>query len=168
VPLNTRWSISIPMRKKQNLPLATKARGKNGKWTVHPTAHDVVRDLRANGAAQATIAAKLGMPSSSFQGVLERNELLKDAYDEGTAEMHDELVGILMKQARDGYAPAAMFLLKASHGYRENTPIVATDKRTINILIPPAATAEELAKLTGAMRDITPTDTDEPEPSSAK
>ncbi len=145
------------MTKKATFPLATKARGKNGKWTVHQAAHEVVRNLRANGCAQATIASALGMPAATFRDVLDRDEALADPYGTGTAEMHDELVNILMKQARDGYAPAAMFLLKTSHGYRENTPVVPVDARQINILIPPAATAEELAKLTGAfMRDITP------------
>ena len=144
------------MSEKHQSQLATKARGKSGKWTVHTTAHAVVRNMRANGCAQATIAAALGMPAATFRDVLDRDDALAEAYGEGNARMHDELIGILMQQARDGYAPAAMFLLKASHGYRENTPVQSTDKRTVNILIPPAASADELAKLTAAMKDVTP------------
>ncbi|MBI1172496.1 hypothetical protein GC209_13950 [bacterium] len=144
------------MSKKTIIPFATKARGKSGAWTVHADAYPMVRSMRANGCAKASIAAALGMPASTFKDVLERDEALADAYGEGNAAMHDELVGLLMQQARDGYAPAAMFLLKSAHGYRENTPVAAPDQRTVNILIPPAATADELAKLTAAMRDITP------------
>lgn len=144
------------MKTKTNITLATKARGRKGAWTVHAAAYPLVRSMRANGCAMASIAAALGMPATTFKEVMERDEALAAAYGEGNAAMHDELVGLLMQQARDGYAPAAMFLLKSAHGYRENTPVAAPDQRTVNILIPPAATADELAKLTAAMRDITP------------
>lgn len=151
------------MSMKQTLPLASKARGKSGKWTVHPAAHEVVRNMRANGCAKATVASALGMTVDGLDGAIERDEALAAAFAEGNALMHDELVGILMQQARDGYAPAAMFLLKASHGYRDNTPVPQTDAKTVNIVIPPAASADELAKLTAAMRDVTP----QPDPLSA-
>lgn len=134
--------------------LAIKA---DNKWAVDSAAHEIVCNMRAQGCAIATIAAKLEMPTSTFRDVMERDDDLKSAFDQGTAEMHDELVNLLMVQAREGYAPAAMFLLKASHGYRENTPVRSTDKQTVNIIIPPAATADELMKLTSVMKDITPT-----------
>lgn len=141
------------MSKTTDTKLATK---RKGRWNVHASAYPIIRNMRSNGCARATIAAALGIPATTFGDILERDEALAEVYAEGTAAMHDELVGILMEQARKGYAPAAMFLLKASHGYRENAPVAAPDRRTVNILIPPAATAEELAKLTSAMRDVTP------------
>jgi len=139
--------------------LATKT---EGRWTVSPEAHSLVRRLRSNGCSQATIAAAIGVPPSTFRDLLDRDDDLKAAYEEGHGAMHDELVSLLMEQARSGNVASAIFLLKGSHGYRETTPVQPADKATpVNIVIPPSLSPADLAKLTNQLRDITPDETDD-------
>ena len=134
--------------------LATKT---EGRWTVSLEAHSLVRRLRSNGCSQATIAAAIGIPPSTFRDLLDRDDDLKAAYEEGHGAMHDELVSLLMEQARSGNVASAIFLLKGSHGYRETTPVQPADKApAISITIPPAMSASDLAKLTNQLRDVTP------------
>ncbi len=150
-------------RESQN-PLATKTQGR---WTVNPEAHDVVRRLRAAGAAQGTVAAAIGVPATTFRDILDRDDALAEAFEEGGAALETELVSLLLEQARKGYGPAAMFMLKSMRKFRENDPVQTATKAPINIVIPPAMDADQLAKLTQSMRDVTPADTGaegEPEP----
>ena len=145
------------MESNNNNSLATKT---DGRWAVSLKAHPLVRQLRSNGCSHATIAAAIGVPPSTFRDLLDRDDDLKAAYEEGHGAMHDELVGLLMEQARSGNVASAIFLLKGSHGYRETTPVLPADKApAINITIPPAMSAADLAKLTSHLRDITPDDT---------
>lgn len=136
--------------------LATKAQGR---WTVSPEAHDVVRRLRAAGAAQATVAAAIGVPTSTFRDLLDRDDALAEAFEEGGAALETELVSLLLEQARNGYGPAAMFMLKSMRKFRENDPVQTAAKAPINIVIPPPMDADQLAKLTQSMRDVTPSET---------
>lgn len=130
---------------------------KEGRWAVNPEAHPLVRRLRSNGCSQATIAAAIGVPPSTFRDLLDRDDDLKAAYEEGHGAMHDELVSLLMEQARSGNVASAIFLLKGSHGYREATPVQPTDKApTVNIQIPAPMTIEQIAAMTASMRDVTP------------
>jgi len=132
-----------------------------GRWTVGPEAHPLVRRLRSNGCSQATIAAAIGVPPSTFRDLLDRDDDLKAAYEEGHGAMHDELVGLLMEQARSGNVASAIFLLKGSHGYREHTPVQPADKPPpVNIVIPPSLSPTDLANLTSQLRNITPDDPD--------
>lgn len=156
----------IGMSKSTGKPLATKAQGR---WTVSPEAHDVVRRMRANGCANETIAAALGMPTSTFRDHVEKGGPLAEAYGEGHAAMRDELIGICMKAAREGYIPAAFFALKTMHGLRENMPVSPADKApTVNIQIPAPMTSEQIAAMTASMRDVTPDSEDEPMKSKSK
>ncbi|MEP5758062.1 MAG: hypothetical protein ABJ327_01885 [Litoreibacter sp.] len=146
--------------------LAIKAQGR---WTISPEAHDVVRRMRANGCANETIAAALGMPTSTFRDHVEKDGPLAEAYGEGHAAMRDELIGICMKAARDGYVPAAFFALKTMHGMRENTPVSSADKApTVNISIPAPMTEEQLAAMTAQMKVVSSDAVDEPVKSKPK
>lgn len=140
------------MNKEPTNPLATKAQGR---WTVSPEAHDIVRRMRANGCANETIAAALGMPTSTFRDHVEKDGPLAEAYGEGHAAMRDELIGICMKAAREGYIPAAFFALKTMHGMRENAPVSPSDKAPmVNISIPAPLTQEQLAAMTAQMKVV--------------
>ena len=88
-------------------------------WCITPGGCEQVRVWRSNGVNQADIARQLGIGPRSFRDLLERNQDLKDAYEAGSGQAESELVGILMKQAREGNTTAAIFLLKGAHGFRE-------------------------------------------------
>lgn len=137
-----------------------------------PEGREQVRVWRSNGVNQADIARQLGIGPRSFRDLLDRDEDLKDAYEAGSGQAESELVGILMRQAREGNTTAAIFLLKGAHGFREATPVAPKNDTapTVNITIPPSLSADDLSKLTASMRDVTPADqrTDEPTPNKRK
>ncbi len=144
-------------------PLATQANDSpKSRWTVTEAGRAAVREMRSNGVNQAVIASALGMSASTLRDCIERDEALKQAYDAGSGEMESELVGILMGQARKGNTTAAIFLLKGACGFRENTPVAPkSDTPAINITIPPAMSAADLAALTAQMRVVSSDATDD-------
>ena len=126
---------------------------KEGKFTVVTAAGVRLAKAMAEGGFPIMgIAARLGIPWSTFKGVRKRQPELDDVISLGYAEMEGELVTLLLEGARNGNFSCAMFLLKARAGYRDAGPQTPnTDKGpTINITIPPPLTAKQLKDLYGA------------------
>jgi len=124
-------------------------RRQKGKTYITADGLNLVREAAAGGLSKASIAARLGLGASTFRDLLKRDERAQAAFDEGLAANENELVSLLMQEAR-GDGPKAntarIFLLKTRHNYREVGP--ATDERQppVNIVIPPPMSAEELER----------------------
>lgn len=89
----------------------------------------VIEEMSMRGADIRSIAKALGCTDKILMRWREENEELEVALQNGRAFEHDQLVGKLMDVAINGKGKeaitAAIFLLKARHGYNEN----ATDDR---------------------------------------
>ncbi len=131
-------------------------------WIVTAEGRDLIRRDRSNGVAQSVIAGRLGMSPRSFTDVLNRDDDVKAAYDQGSGELETELVGHLMQHVRDGDRTSVIFALKALAGKREVGPApdapAQANQPNITIQIPPALSAADLQSMTSQMKDISPTD----------
>lgn len=119
---------------------------------------------RANGLSQASCASRLGISASTLRRIMDDDEEAKAAYDTGTGAMQDELVGLLMKHARDGDRTSAIFLLKGACGFREIGPTDGSSASapTVNITLPPPMSADQMQAQLAAMRDVTPPQAEQP------
>ena len=107
---------------------------------------ELIERLAARGATKGTIAAHLGIHRQRLSEMLnddaaENNAVLL-AWQRGHQRHEAKLVAILEKHALAGYSPAAMFLLKTMHGFRENDPQQAATL-AVNINVPQNMSREE-------------------------
>ena len=83
-------------------------------------AEEVIRELSATGHAIIGIAHQLGTTVEVFKRWLDENTELKAAFDQGREKERHTLHTVLYTAATEsGNTTAAMFLLKARHGYVE-------------------------------------------------
>jgi len=107
-------------------------------------AYSLVRELAAKGADQRSIARALEVSYPTFERWREEHpEIIDEALKEGRSQEHDVLVGSLLDTALNGKGAqavtAAIFLLKARHGYRENQDLQLDKPQvTINFELPGA------------------------------
>lgn len=140
--------------------------GKGGQGRSHfevtPTGLAIIKKLAANGCKLDTIAAALGCSRDTLAACRSRDAAVQEALDAGRAVMHDELVGLLMAQARAGAFIPAIFLLKSVFGYREGAQVEVNLDLGGVLVVPADMTVEEyLARKAEAgeietMRDVTP------------
>jgi len=154
------------MRTNAPISLAYRDPDQSGEpWIVTAEGRDLIRRDRSNGVAQSVIAGRLGMSPRSFTDVLNRDDDVKAAYDQGSGELETELVGLLMQHARDGDRTSVIFALKALAGKREVGPSpdapTQANQPNITIQIPPAMSSDQLAQMTANMRNVTPSSTDD-------
>ena len=71
-------------------------------WGVTKTGLAIIRKMAANGCKLETIAGALGCSHDALEACRRRQPEVQEALDAGRAVMHDELVDILMQQARAG------------------------------------------------------------------
>ncbi len=131
----------------------------DGTLTVTERGLGAIEAAAMAGASMPGIAALLGCSAGTLRDIRERQPEVDDAVSRGLAAEEQDLVLMLRKQARDGYAPAAMFLLKTRHGYRETTPVPPSSRPTTNILVLPAPLSDaEWAAIQSGSRviDATP------------
>ena len=139
--------------------------GKGGVGRAHlavtPTGLKVIKKMAANGNHLETIAAALGMSHDTLEQCRRRQPEVAAALERGRAEQHDELVEILMQQARAGAFVPAIFLLKSRFGYREGFVVDANVHVDLGgvLLLPAEVTVEqylEMKRAEGNMIDVTP------------
>ena len=124
----------------------------------------IIEQAAANGVSERRLAKALGMGLDAWLKIRRENPEARAAYAEAKAAEEDELVGTLMREARGApavfdengkqiraerppYVPAAMFLLKTRHGYRENGPAEGADTGPrITINLPAAMSREDWAR----------------------
>lgn len=102
-----------------------------------------VSEWAATGASMRVCARRLGVSEKVFREWIEHHRAVREAWEEGIAAEHAFLYGRLMKLAADGNPTAAIFLLKARHGYRENAPVESPSRLNIQITLPAAAPKDE-------------------------
>jgi hypothetical protein len=118
-------------------------------WTKHGKAVAItanglkaIRILAASGSGQRGIANELGMPLSTFQGLMERDQRCRLEYEGGLADEERILVRGLRLAAAGGAWVPALFLLKCRHGFVEGAPPPSTAPNIL-VVLPQARTPED-------------------------
>lgn len=125
----------------------------------------IVEELAAKGVVLDTIAKALRMSHDTLEQCRRRQPEVQAALDRGRGVLHDELVNLLVQQARAGQFVPAMFLLKTRFGYREGVQVDMNVDLSGVLVVPAEMTVEEyIARKAAAgeldpmppMRDVTP------------
>ena len=114
------------------------------KKTIPPGGYKLIRELTANGAREVDIARALRMNLRTWMRLKEEDEKALAAWEAGRAVEHEALRGALFEKATKGNIPAAIFLLKARHGYRERDELGAGGERvTVEFKLPAPLNPEQ-------------------------
>ncbi|MGY0559734.1 hypothetical protein ACW7G2_03290 [Luteimonas sp. A277] len=109
-----------------------------------PNAAERIRELAAEGHTKRGIAIMLGTHFEAFNRWLHENPDLQEAFNAGREKEHHALFNSLFVQAtKKGHVTAAIFLLKARHGYREGDQSDTANKVQINFQLPGAMPMEQ-------------------------
>jgi hypothetical protein len=97
---------------------------------------------------ETDLARALGMDFRTWARIRDRDPDAKAAYQEAKAHERDQLVGKLFEAAMGGNITAAIFLLKARHGYRDIGGVPAEGNRVaITFNLPAPLQPEQYEKL---------------------
>ncbi len=107
------------------------------------------RTLAATGFSIRGIAAHFGVSVTVFDRWLDESEELRECMNSGREDERLSLHNALYRKAMNGDGPAAMFLLKARHGYREGDQSEQGNKVSITFNLPGAMTADQYKTLEG-------------------
>jgi hypothetical protein len=97
-----------------------------------------IEKLASEGWALHGIAKTLGMDKETLARRLEDHPELRNAFDNGREAERRALHNSLYKAALNGQIAAAMFLLKARHGYREGDQSDQANRLTVEFKLPGA------------------------------
>lgn len=107
--------------------------------------------MSADGVNKKGLAYGLGTTVETLNKWLELHPELQQAIDQGREREHKALHNALYKAAVEGgNVTAAIFLLKARHGYREGDQGEIANRVSINFQLPGAMRLEDFTK------DVTP------------
>jgi hypothetical protein len=113
-----------------------------------PNASERIRDLAADGFSLVGVAHRMDVGKDAFNRWLDEYPHLKDAFDEGRERERHALHNMLYRQAMEkGNATAAMFLLKARHGYREGDQSDSAGGVSVTIALPGAMTLQQFTSI---------------------
>lgn len=101
------------------------------------------------GLSHGLIAERLGLGHDTFRAMIRHDDRVREALAKGTQEGEYELQECLMGMARRGNVIAAIFLLKARHGWRDNDP-PAEAKPAFQIVVNAPLPAGDYAKIIAA------------------
>jgi hypothetical protein len=127
----------------------------------------IVEALAAKGCLMETIAKALRMSHDTLEACRRRQPEVQAALDRGRGVLHDELVSILVQQARAGQFVPAMFLLKTRFGYKEGVQVDMNVEHGGVLVVPAEMTVEDwLARqqAEGNLVDVTPRGHPNPHP----
>jgi hypothetical protein len=110
-------------------------------------AAETVHELASTGFSMKGIAAHYKIAFETLQGWFERYPTIKQAFENGREQERQSLHNALYRKAMNGDGPAAMFLLKARHGYREGDQREEGNRVAITFNLPGAMTAEQYKAL---------------------
>jgi hypothetical protein len=114
---------------------------------VTPKGIDICRKLRSMHYNLKLVAYLIGLKSSStLKDCAKRQPELAEALEAGEALSEAHLVTTVVRAANSGFAPAAMFLLKCMHGYRENDA-PQNNVSNVTIQLPASMTLEQMRQL---------------------
>ena len=107
-----------------------------------PDAAAIIRDACATGANKIGVAMALGCAMGVLDRWMDEDAALKDAFAQGRETERKTLHSVLYAAATTGTGKesliAAMFLLKARHGYQEGQQESQANRVSINFQIPGA------------------------------
>lgn len=130
-----------------------------------PNGREIIQESGRNGLGEKMIAQALGLSYATWRRMKVENPEVRELWEEAKASEEDELVGLVMQAARgapaeyDGqgnvtraerppYVPAAFFLLKTRHAYREmgepNGPSAAA---AVQIIMPAQIPLDQLRSM---------------------
>lgn len=137
-------------------PITHRALKKAGRKPTMPPAGaaDRVRALAADGFSIVGVAAGMGIDAKTLNLWMEREPALQEAFDQGREQerraLHNKLYRLAMEKDN---APAAMFLLKARHGYREGDQSDQAGRVNVTIALPGAMTLQQFTAITKGKSD---------------
>jgi hypothetical protein len=108
-----------------------------------------IRTLAATGFGKVGIAAHFGVALQTLDRWIEEDEMMRDCFAAGREDERQSLHNALYRKAMNGDGPAAMFLLKARHGYREGDQSQDANRVSITFNLPGALTANEYRVIDG-------------------
>lgn len=109
-----------------------------------------IATLASTGFSKRGIAAHFNVSLQVFNRWLDENLKLAEAFEVGREHERQALHNVLYKLAVEGNDKiAAMFLLKARHGYREGDQQELANRVSINFTLPGAMKVEEYKVLNG-------------------
>ena len=98
-----------------------------------------IEALAADGFSVLGVARSLGTSADTFRRWLDEVPALREAFEAGREKERRALHNMLYRQAmEEGNSSAAMFLLKARHGYREGDQNEAGNRVQITFALPGA------------------------------
>jgi len=107
-----------------------------------------IRRLGARGVSEVDICKSLGISFPTWKRLKQEDEKALEALEESRCEEESQLVGVLYEAAvKDKNITAAMFLLKARHGYREGDQSKVANQVNVQITVPGAMNEKEYQKL---------------------
>jgi hypothetical protein len=106
-----------------------------------------IRTLSAEGHSTVGIAQQLGVGRKTFDKWRTEFPELDEAYREGVERERYELHNVLVTKAKAGNIVAAMFLLKARHGYREGDQSDSAGRVSVTIALPGAMTLQQFQSI---------------------
>jgi hypothetical protein len=107
-----------------------------------------IRALSATGFSMRGIAAHFGTTYDTLTRWLDEYDELQEAFKIGRDQERYALHNALYLKAMNGDGPAAMFLLKSRHGYREGDQSDQANRVAITFNLPGATKAEDYGKVT--------------------
>lgn len=107
-----------------------------------------IQALAADGFSLVGVAAHFDVGKDQLAAWMEREPALKEAFDRGRENerraLHNKLYVLAMEKDN---APAAMFLLKARHGYREGDQSDTAGRVNVTIALPGAMTLQQFTSI---------------------
>src|SRR5262245_34720994 len=120
------------------------------KKSIGPEGLDVIRRLAGRGVQEGVLARELGLSFKTWARIRAEDPEAKAAFEEGRAAERDALVGSLFRQAVEkNNTIAAIFLLKARHGFRDQGPADGAEgsRVTVQIAIPAPLSPDQYRNL---------------------
>lgn len=108
-----------------------------------PDAAMRVEKLAAEGWSMKGIAKTLGTDHETLRRMMDDDPALKQAFESGRERERQALHNALYVAAMNGQIAAAMFLLKARHGYREGDQSDIANRVQITFALPGAMKPEQ-------------------------
>ena len=103
-----------------------------------------IEALAADGFSLIGVARGMGVSKDTLAKWFDTDPALKNAFDQGRETERHTLHNMLYRQATEaGNATAAMFLLKARHGYREGDTGDQANRVSINFSLPGAMSMKD-------------------------
>lgn len=124
------------------IPLEDKLTEGRPRKLAPPDAADVIRKVCATGSNKRGVAMALGCDITVLDRWMDEAPELKQAFDEGREKERQTLHNVLYDAATTGTGKealiAAMFLLKARHGYQEGAQDGQANRVSVTFNIPAA------------------------------